>query len=402
MRAVLRQRNFVLVWAAGMVSALGDWVLNVGLPFYVYERTGSVLATATMLAARTLPALLLGPLAGVLVDRWDRRRTTIGSDVARAALLLPLLAVPATDQLWPVYAVAVLESATGQLFAPASGALLPRLLRSPDDLPAANALFAQGAAAAQLVGPSIGGLLIVWVGFPPLVLLDSASYALSAALLSLVAIAPDRRPTPPPAAGTAWQEWLDGLRLVRRSRPLAGLFCLTAPMVVAEGVWHALLVVFVADVLHAGAVGYAWMRTAQGVGGLLGGLVVGALASRVPLVGVISGGALLFGGLFLAMAGAPHYAVALAAYALTGVPGVGWRVGTRALLQRETGDAHLGRVLAAYGTLQTAFFLAGQLAAAALGAAVGVRPTLIAAAVLIVGAGLAAPALLGPGTGARR
>jgi predicted MFS family arabinose efflux permease len=394
-RAVLRQRNFVLLWTAGVVSALGDWILNVGLPFYVYERTGSVLATATMLAARTLPALLLGPLAGVLVDRWDRRRTMIGSDVARAALLLLLLAVPATDQLWPVYAVAVLEAAAGQLFAPASGALLPRLLRSPDDLPAANALLAQGAAVAQLVGPSIGGLLIVWVGLTPLVLLDSASYALSAALVSLVAVAPDRRPTPPPAARSIWQESLDGVRVVRRAGPLAGLFCLTVPMVVAEGVWHALLVVFVADVLHAGAVGYAWMRTAQGISGLLGGVVVGALANRVPLAALISGGALLFGGLFLVMASAPHYAVALVAYALTGVPGIAWRVGTRALLQRESGDAHLGRVLAAYGALQTTFFLAGQLAAAALGATVGVRPMLVAAAALIVGAGLAAPALLG-------
>jgi MFS family permease len=383
------------------VSVLGDWILNIGLPFYVYERTGSVLASGTMLAARTLPALLLGPLAGSLVDRWDRRRTMVGSNAARAALLLPLLAVPATDQLWPVYAVAFLESAAGQFFAPASGALLPRLLRSPDDLPAANALFAQGAAVAQLVGPSIGGILIVWLGLPPLVLLDSASYALSAALVSLVAVAPGPRPLPSARAETAWRDWLDGVHLVRRGRPLAGLFCLTVPMVLAEGVWHALLVVFVADVLQVGAMGYAWMRTFQGVGSLLGGAVVAVVAHRVALPALISGGATLFGLLFLAMASTSLYAVVLVAYALTGVPGVAWRVGTRTLLQRETSDAYLGRVLAAYGTLQTAFFLAGQLAAAALGAAVGVRPMLVAVAVLIVGTGLAAPALVRPGKGAR-
>jgi MFS family permease len=400
--AVLRQRNLVLVWVAGMVSVLGDWVLNVGLPFYVYERTGSVLATGTMLAARTAPALLLGPLAGVFVDRWDRRRTMVAADAARAGVLLLLLVVPAMDRLWPVYAVALLESAAGQFFAPAGGALLPRLLRSPDDLPAANALFAQGAAVAQLVGPSVGGLLIAWLGLPSLVLLDSASYALSAGLVALVAAAPDTRPAGSARVATVWRDWLDGVRRVRCSRPLSGLFCLAAPVVVAEGIWHALLVVFVADVLQAGALGYAWMRTAQGVGSLLGGVVVGALAARLAPGALVSGGAVWFGLLFLAMAGAPHYPVALAAYALTGLPGVGWRVGTRALLQREAGDAYLGRVLAAYGTLQTAFFLLGQLTAAVLGATVGVRPMLLATALLIVGAGLAAPALLGPTGGPRR
>src|SRR5262245_949693 len=105
---VLRRRNFALVWTGGLISLTGDWVLFVGLPLYVYDRTGSALATGAMLLARLLPMVLLGSVAGVFVDRWDRRRTLIVANLLLAAGLLPLLAV--TGPLWPVYAVAMLTA----------------------------------------------------------------------------------------------------------------------------------------------------------------------------------------------------------------------------------------------------------------------------------------------------
>lgn len=88
MFAVLGQRNFALLWVGQVVSLIGDWVLLIALPFYVYALTGSVLATGAMFIAETLPRLVLGSLAGVFVDRWDRRWTMIVADVLRALILL--------------------------------------------------------------------------------------------------------------------------------------------------------------------------------------------------------------------------------------------------------------------------------------------------------------------------
>src|SRR5438132_8019251 len=92
MMVVLRQRNFALLWMGALVSRVGDFVLLVALPFYVYASSGSALATGAMFVAETVPAIVLGSIAGVFVDRWDQRRTLIVCDLFRAGTLLALLA----------------------------------------------------------------------------------------------------------------------------------------------------------------------------------------------------------------------------------------------------------------------------------------------------------------------
>ena len=103
MLAVLRQKNFARLWAGGAISMLGDWLLFIGLPFAIYNMTGSALATGTMFIAQSLPTLLFGALGGVFADRGDRRRTMIIADLLRAALLLLLLIVHSSGTLWALY-----------------------------------------------------------------------------------------------------------------------------------------------------------------------------------------------------------------------------------------------------------------------------------------------------------
>src|SRR5919201_1254218 len=108
--ALLRRRDFGLLWLGGLVSIAGDWVLYAALPFFVYRRTGSTIATAGMIAAELTPGVLLGSVAGVFVDRWDRRRVLVVTNVLQGAAVSLLLLVP-SGWLWLVYAVAVAQSA---------------------------------------------------------------------------------------------------------------------------------------------------------------------------------------------------------------------------------------------------------------------------------------------------
>src|SRR5205807_6431818 len=132
MFSALHRRNFALLWFGQLISLTGDWVLFIALPFYVFALTGSALATGAMFIAETLPRLFLGSLAGVFVDRWNRRRTMIVADVSRALILLLLLLVRSRDLVWIVYVVAFAETSISQFFVPAKSAIIPSLLAEKD------------------------------------------------------------------------------------------------------------------------------------------------------------------------------------------------------------------------------------------------------------------------------
>src|ERR671932_552098 len=253
MLTVFRRHDFARLWLGQLVSQLGDMVLLTALPFYVYQLTGSIVQTGLMFVVETLPRLLLGALAGVFVDRWNRRWTLILSDAARAAVLLLLLLVHARDRIWLVYGVALVQSIIGLFFAPALVAFLPGLV-APEDLTAANALQSLAEVLTRFSGPALGGALLGLLGIAGVVGVDSASFAFSAALLLLIAA-----PGPPRSAGggsgTArrWtalrHEMGDGLGQVHGSRVLRAIFVSSGLFVLGSGIASVSLVVFVREVM---------------------------------------------------------------------------------------------------------------------------------------------------------
>lgn len=402
---LLRQRSFAALWSAGLISALGDWLLAIALPFYVYQHTGSAFAAGLMFMMQTVPALLLGSVAGVFADRWNKRRTMIWADISRAAIVLPLLAVPGSHMVWFVYPIAFAEASVSRFFGPAKNALLPQLV-TRERLTTANSLISIGETLPMVVGPSVGGVLLAALGLPSVVLLDSVTYVASAILTALVLLPPssarvdpgvDARDAASVAAGRwakTWSEWIAGLRLVSSDRTLSALFVAQALLAMGEGGVNALFVVFVRSVLHAGPVQFGWLATAQGIGGVLGGLIVGHLTGIIPrrLLPVAT---TALGAVFVAVVSFPQLEVALALFAVGSLPAIAWVVGARTLLQHVVADNYRGRVFAAYGTTQALFFLCGQGLGASLGNSVG-AVTVFDAAGLFCGLAALAMALLLP------
>lgn len=401
MLAALRQRNFALLWLGGLVSSIGDLILFVALPFYVYVLSGSALATGGMFLAETLPRLLLGSVAGVFVDRWDRRRTMIVADLARAVLILLLLLLHSPETLWVVYLVAALESAIGQFFSPAQNALLPCLI-SDDLLVPANALNALSMAVTQLVGPSAGGALFALLGLRGVVLADSFSFLFSAATLALIVV-PATAAAVSAAAGdgvarvaSVAQGWLEGLRLVGRDRTLTTLFVALGLGALGQGIINVVVVIFVRQVLHGSALTFGWLITAQGVGGILGGLLVGQAARRLSPPTLLLIGGLTAGGTLVAIALFPSVLLTVTLIVPVGVTVVGYGVSASTLLQRGTADAYRGRVFGALGTSNALAMLIGILGAGAGGDRLGAALLLAVAGLLYIAAGLAALALPRP------
>ena len=291
MLAVLGRRNFAILLAAGLISSFGDLVVAIALPFYVFDLTHSALATGTVFIASTLARLVVGSVAGVFVDRWERKRTMVVADLTRVGLMLLLLAVRSPDTIWIVYFVAFVEASVSTFFEPAKSALIPRLVEARQ-LTAANALSSVSGNIISLIGPTVGGALLVLVGLSGVVLVDSVSFLTSGLLIALIAVptmtregagtAPASAMTPAQAWIGVWREWLEGLQFVRTVPALLTLFAVVALGMLGQGFLTALNVVFVRTVLHGDARVFGWMVTAAGMGGLVGGVVVGRIGPRLP------------------------------------------------------------------------------------------------------------------------
>jgi MFS family permease len=383
---LLRQRNFGLLWFAGLISLAGDYALLIGLPYIAYQLTQSTAATSLMFMARLLPSLLFGSMAGVFVDRWNRQRIMVASNLLQAVFLLPLLLIRSADWLWIIYLVAFAQSTISQFFSPAENAFLPQLVDN-DSLIEANSLNALNNNIARLVGPPLGGAIVGVFGLSGVAIFDAVSFVLAATLIWLVRTQPTAA-APDSNAGAlvssawrkVWQDWLAGLQFVQRQRSVRVIFLLTAATALGESIFGVLFVPFVSTVLQGSAQDIGWLMAAQAVGGLLGGAVIGAIGRRLRPAQLFGLSAVCFGIIDLLIFNYPAFfpgvTLALILFVLVGLPGAGFGAGMYTLLQTEVADAYRGRVFGAHNTTSALLGLVGSAITGFLGLRFGIVPVL--------------------------
>ncbi len=397
MIALLRQRNFALLWTGGFISQTGDWLLMIGLPVAVYLLTGSALVTSTIFVVELAPPLLLGPLAGVLVDRWDRRRIMIMVSLLQALALLPLLAVHGKDALWIVYGVTFVEALLSLLTVPAENALLPQLVGQEHVLQA-NSLTGLGAGLARLIGSPLGGLIVGVSGLNGIVLLDAASFLIAGCLIMGIRFAPQTAHTAmneeKAASSSLWGDLRDGMRVIIHNRPLLVLFLASSLQSLAQGIFLILYIVFVLRILHGTAADVGLLRGVQAIGSLLGGLVVGGLGRKIPIARLFGISAVVFGVVDLLIWDAPLIYVSIpltvALFVLVGIPGVGVASSGVSYVQIAVDAAYRGRVFATLNMLNSLLLAIGLAGAGALGDWLGVLPILNAQGAIYVLSGIVA------------
>ena len=377
-RMLASRRDLRLVLTAGLVSGAGDWILIIGLAYRVYAITGSTVASALTMASSCAPQVLLGAVAGVFADRWDRKRTMITADLLLAVVLLPLLLVHGSGQVWIVFVVMFAEGAIGQFFSPAEQAMVPTLV--PDDeLVAANALSGQVSNSSRLAGSALGGIIAAAAGLGAVAVADAASFVASAALLALVrasgraaavAGSPSRA-----GSGAAVREQIagigeelrDGLLRASRHRVLRALMIFALVTSVGEGIMSTLFTPFVEHVLHGSSQEFGLVVAAQAGGGILGGVLAAGFGHRVRASRLLAFGAVVFGlvdlAIFLYPLGYVAVWPAIVGMVVVGLPGALAMAGLMTLFQRSTADSYRGRVFGALSALEAVTVLAGTLGA---------------------------------------
>ncbi|MCA1593564.1 MAG: MFS transporter [Acidobacteria bacterium] len=387
-----RNRDFRRVWLGQVVSQLGDWFDTIAVYTLALRLTGSGSSISLILVARFLPSVVMGPLSGVVADRFNRRRVMIVSDLLRAVVVLGFLFVRRPEQVWMIYALTVLQLSLSSFFEPARTAAIPSLVEERE-LVTANALSSITWSAMLTLGAAIGGIATDAFGLRAAFVLDSLTYLVSALLVVSV-----RLPKRPPRAKTKLTlgkalgitDTLEGLRYVRRRRRVLA-FLLVKPAWGLGGGILSLLAVFGERVFPVGgpgrvATGIGILFTARGIGTALGPMLARRVAAgtRAAMQSAI-GISFIFAGVFYVAFGvSKNFALALVVLALAHMGGSTLWVFSTVLLQSSVEDEFRGRVFAAEMMLMTLAMAASNYATGVAMDSFGYSPRAVTVAIGIL------------------
>ena len=381
-----RNRSFRRLWLGQIVSQLGDWLDYVALVTLLLALTHSGTAVAGMLVARFLPTFFASPIAGVAVDRLDRKRIMVTADLIRAVLVPGLLLVHRPDQVWLAYAIVASVVSMTAFFEPARTASIANVT-TPEELLTANALGAITWSVSLAAGAGIGGFLMAIAGSRVAFVLDASSFAISAWLISGITLPPRERPTAahiglPALLGVT--DLVDGARYLRRHPPVAALVVVKAGWSLAAGgliLLHTIFGARIYPIWGSAAAGIGLLATTRGVGTALGPVVARRLGGETPgaMARAIGIGFLIAGVLYLGFATVTTLPAALLTLAAAHMGGSTVWVFSTTLLQRKVPDAFRGRVFAAELALLTLGFTISSLVAGWALDTAGIGPRALAA-----------------------
>jgi MFS family permease len=283
MLRALRHKNYRLFFSGQSISLIGTWMTRIATSWLVYRLTGSALLLGIVGFAGQIPSFILAPVAGVLVDRWNRHRLLVATQVLALlqSLALAVLALSGYIKIWHVIALSVFQGLINAFDMPARQAFVVEMVEKREDLPNAIALNSSMVNAARLLGPSIGGIVIAAVGEGWCFMLDAVSYL--AVIASLLAMKIIPRMTRATNDANIFQQLREGWTYTTRFAPIRKVLLLLALVSLVGMPYTVLMPVFANEVLHGGPSTLGLLMAASGVGALLGAMF---LASRKSVLGL--------------------------------------------------------------------------------------------------------------------
>ncbi len=370
---VFRHRDYALLWAGQLVSNLGDAFHSLALLWLVKELTGSALLMGTVMAFYTIPMVVVGPVAGVVADRMEKRRLMILSDVIRA-VLVGALALLYGLRLLPVEVVIIFALATGTataFFVPAGQGSLVFLVE-PDELTQANSFAMVTRQISQLVGPVLAGLVVAAWGVAPAFWADAASF-----MVSVIALVAMRFRSQAESGGTTlmgvWRDMKAGFGTMARHPIIRWIFPLGIVINFLLGPGPVLLPIYAEQISTLGVAALGFIQSAMGAGMLAGSILIGTAGARWP-----KGRTVIFGllGIGLAVIGsglARNLGPAIMAFGVMGLFTVTVNVPIMTLIQQETPPEQQGRIFSALMAAATAAMPVSMTVGGALGDWFGVH-----------------------------
>jgi MFS family permease len=366
----LRSRNYRLFFGGQSVSLVGTWMTRIAMSWLVYRLTGSALLLGVVSFAGRIPIFLLTPLAGVWVDRWDRHRTLVLTQILSMlqSLTLAVLALSGIISVWQVALLALFQGFINTFDMPARQAFVIQMVDKREDLGNAIALNSSMVNAARLVGPAVAGVVIAAAGEGFCFLVDGISYiAVIASLLAMKISAPQVRKS----ERHVLHELQEGWRYVWGSVAIRSILLLLAVMSLMGMPYTVLMPIFAANVLHGGPHALGFLMAASGVGALAGAVTLAMRKSVLGLGRRIAVTSALFGAGLIAFGLSSSLWLSLLILPVAGFGMMQQMASSNTILQTIVDDEKRGRVMAYFALAFQGMAPLGSLLAGGLASSIG-------------------------------
>lgn len=362
----LRHRNFRLFFAGQSISVIGTWMTRVATTWLVYHLTHSALLLGTVGFAGQIVSFLLGPFAGVWVERLNRRKLLVAAQVAAAvqSLLLAALTLTHVIGIGEIVALTVLQGIINAFDAPARQSFLALMIDDRGDLGNAIAINSSMANGARLIGPAIAGLVIAAFGEGWCFLVDGLSYLAVIASLLMMRIKPSEKMR---HSATMLEQIREGWDYVRSSHPIRTVLVLFSLLSLMGYSYGVLLPIFAGQVLHGGATTLGWLTGASGVGALASAISLAARKSVTGLPRMLQISAAMLGGALICFGFSSSLWLSLALMIVVGFGMMQCAAATNTIIQSLVPEAMRARAMSYYtmaffGAAPFGSLLAGVLA----------------------------------------
>ncbi len=363
----LSSRNYRLFFSGQTVSLVGTWITRIATSWMVYRLTGSAFMLGLVAFSSQIPTLILTPFSGVLIDRWNRHRVLVVTQVLSMlqSLFLAVLTFAGVITVTEILVLQLLQGCINAFDTPARQAFVVEMVEDRSYLANAIALNSTMVNASRIIGPSIGGVIIAVAGEGWCFLLDAISYvAVIASLLMMRVAHPEREPR----TTRVWGELKTGLAYARSSLPIRTALILLAVVSTMSMPYTTLMPAIAIGTLHGGAHTLGFLMTASGVGALIGALYLASRLSVVGLEDVSAMATVCFGLGLMAFAMSKSLWLSLAVLPVVGAGFMVQMASVNTIIQTLVEEQLRGRVMAFYtmaflGTAPIGSLLAGTVAA---------------------------------------
>jgi MFS family permease len=389
MLRALRSRNYRLFFFGQGASLIGTWMTQTATIWLVYHLTGSALMLGVIGFANQFPNFVLTPFAGVWVDRWDRRRTIIMTQILAMiqSLSLAFLALTGTIEVWQIIALAAFQGAINAFDMPARQSFVVQMVDQREDLSNAIALNSSMFSSARLLGPAIAGLIIAATNAGVCFLIDGVSYiAVIAGLLAMRL--PSQATTIAKKPETLWQSLKEGFDYAFGVQPIRSILLLIALVSLVGMPYMTLAPIFASEILHGGPETLGFLMASSGLGALFAAVYLSSRPSALGLSKLIAIAPAIFGSALIVFALSRVLWLSMLAVLVVGMSLVLQHTSGNTVLQTIVDDDKRGRVMSFYMMAFTSTVTFGNLVAGSLATHIGAPNTLMMGGLLCIGGSL--------------